>query len=280
MTNTVPKRNTSRTMDATKCDRLLVVIPAWNEEATVHQVVTKTREYLTSNIIVVDDCSSDQTIKIAREAGAMILPLVNRLNAWGAMQTGIRYGMKKGYRCIVTMDSDGQHLPETVPAMLEPIVTGEADIVIGSYPERGSRARKIAWSFFRLLTGLNYQDLTSGLRIYNHKAIKLLASREATLLDYQDLGILLLLRSSGLKIVEVPVTMENRENDKSRIFNSWSTVGKYMLKSVVLCLAKTGKKTPIRANKNKSQDSVQYPLEGCKCLHKTISPNKNKEDES
>ena len=231
-------------MITTGSSSLLVVIPAWNEESTVHEVVTRVKSVLTSHVVVVDDCSSDQTISKAREAGAVILPLVNRLNAWGAMQAGIRYGLKNGYRFIVTLDSDGQHLPETVPAMLEPILNREVDVVIGSYPARGSRARKIAWQVFRLITGLRYQDLTSGLRIYNHKAIKLLASREATLLDYQDLGVLLLLRSSGLKIAEIPVTMKDRENDKSRIFNSWFMVGKYMFQSIVLCLAKKGKRNP------------------------------------
>lgn len=242
--NNCESTSISKTMTDVGCGPLLVVIPAWNEESTVDKVVAEVRNVLCPDIVVVDDCSSDQTIVNARAAGAVILPLISRLNAWGAMQTGIRYGLKNHYRCIVTLDSDGQHLPETVPAMLEPIIKGEADIVIGSYPQRGSRARKIAWSLFRVLTGLKYEDLTSGLRIYNHKAIRLLASREATLLDYQDLGVLMLLRSSGLRIVEIPVTMKSRANDKSRIFNSWYMVSKYMFQSIVLCLAKTGKKNP------------------------------------
>jgi hypothetical protein len=247
MNNTVPE-NIFTTLAAAGCGPLLVVIPAWNEENTVDKVVTATRKILTSDIVVVDDCSTDQTIKSARKAGARILSLPCHLNSWGAMQTGIRYGLKKGYRCVLTLDSDGQHLPESVPAMLQPIINGEADVVIGAYPERGSRGRKIAWAFFRMLTGLNYQDLTSGLRIYNHKAIKLLASKGATLLDYQDLGVLLLLRSSGLRIVEVPVIMERRENDKSRIFNSWLMVGKYMFQSIILCLAKTKKRNTLKSH--------------------------------
>ena len=205
-------------MTAAGCGPLLVVIPAWNEENTVDKVVTATRKIVTSDIVVVDDCSSDQTIKSARKAGARILPLPYHLNSWGAMQTGIRYGLKNGYRCVLTLDSDGQHLPESVPAMVQPIIKGEADVVIGAYPERGSRGRKIAWAFFRMLTGL----------------------------DYQDLGVLLLLRSSGLRIVEVPVIMESRENDKSRIFNSWLMVGKYMFQSIILCLAKTKKRNNLK----------------------------------
>jgi hypothetical protein len=82
------------------------------------------------------------------------------------------------------------------------------------------------------------RDLTSGFRLYNAEAMQVLASREATLLDYQDLGALLLVRRAGLRIVEVPVSMNLRAVGKSRIFNSWFSVAKYMAATTLLCLAR------------------------------------------
>lgn len=221
---------------------LLAVIPAWNEESTVYDVVNRVKKEVGCDVVVVDDGSTDNTAANARKAGAVVLHLVTRLNAWGAMQTGIRYALKHGYRTVVTLDADGQHLPETIPFLLAPFIEQQAEVVIGAFPQRGSTARHFAWSFFRTLTGLNYEDLTSGLRIYSHNAIKLLSSRDATLLDFQDLGVLMLLRKSGLNIVEIPVTMNQRQIGKSKIFQSWFSVFGYMLQSFILCLAKTKEK--------------------------------------
>jgi hypothetical protein len=117
---------------------------------------------------------------------------------------------------------------------------GEADVVIGACTERGSYARRFAWTYFRKLTGLRIEDLTSGFRAYNYAAMTVLASPEATLLDYQDVGVLLLLRHARLQIKEIPVPMRNRDHGGSRVFPSWFIVGKYMLQTSILCLAKVG----------------------------------------
>lgn len=112
--------------------------------------------------------------------------------------------------------------------------------MIGAFPERASRARRIAWSYFRWLTGLKLEDITSGFRAYNHTAMTVLAAPEASLLDYQDVGVLLILRRKGLRTVEVPVSMQPRAQGASRVFRSWWIVGKYMLQTSVLCLARVG----------------------------------------
>ena len=113
-------------------------------------------------------------------------------------------------------------------------------MVIGAFPERASRARRLAWSYFRQITGLQLEDITSGFRAYNHAAMAVLASREASLLDYQDVGVLLILRRKGLRIVEAPVSMQPRALGASRVFRSWWVVGKYMLQTSLLCLARVG----------------------------------------
>ena len=157
-------------------------------------------------MVVIDDCSSDATATIARAAGATVLPLTLQLGAWGAIQTGLRYALRHGYRTAITLDADGQHEPECISELVEPLADRRADVVIGAFPERASRARRIAWSYFRWLTGLKLEDITSGFRAYNHTAMTVLAAPEASLLDYQDVGVLLILRRKGLRTVEVPVS--------------------------------------------------------------------------
>lgn len=217
-----------------------VLMPARNEEATVGKVVQEVRACLGCAVIVVDDASTDATAGAARAAGATVLPLALQLGAWGATQAGIRYALSKNYRTVVTMDADGQHQAVHIAGLLDPITAGEADVVIGACPERASHARRMAWTYFRLLTGLRLEDITSGFRAYNRVAMQVLASREASLLDYQDIGVLLILQHKNLRTLEVPVAMRARTSGGSRVFSSWWVVGKYMLRTSLLCIARVG----------------------------------------
>ena len=224
----------------TAFDPFIVLIPAYNEAATVGAIVAQIRERWRCPVVVIDDCSTDDTARIARAAGATVLPLTIQLGAWGAIQTGLRYALQRGYRTAVTLDADGQHEPDCIGALLEPLDSGQVDVSIGAFPERASRARRFAWRYFRWLTGLALEDITSGFRAYNHAAMIILASREASLLDYQDVGVLLILRRKGLRIVEVPAPMQPRAIGPSKIFRSWLIVGKYMLQTSLLCIARVG----------------------------------------
>ena len=189
-----------------------------------------------TDIVVVDDCSSDDTATIAAAQGATVLRAPLPQGAWGAMQTGIRHAVRNGFPGVVTMDADGQHEPAYLDELLRAGAT--ADVVIGACPSRGSRLRRIAWAYFRLLTGFSLEDLTSGFRYYNAPACRQLADEEATLLDYQDIGVLLLLHKAGFRIREVAVSMNPREVGGSRIFDSWLTVGRYMAETTLLCMAR------------------------------------------
>lgn len=223
-----------------------MLIPAHNEAATIGSVVRAARAHLPGEVIVIDDASTDRTAEIARAEGATVLPLGCNLGAWGSTQAGIRYALKVGYQRVLTMDADGQHLPEYLPFLFAALAAGEADVVIGACIERGSSARQAAWSYFRALTGLSIEDLTSGFRAYNHAAMTLLASPEATLLDYQDVGVLLLLCRAKLRIREISVPMRERNYGSSRVFSSWLIVGKYMLQTSILCMAKIGANGKLR----------------------------------
>jgi glycosyltransferase involved in cell wall biosynthesis len=216
--------------------RLLAVIPALNEAACIGDVIAQLRGHGGVDVLVVDDGSTDDTAAVAMLNGARVLRAPLWQGAWGAIQTGIRYALRHGYAGVVTIDADGQHEPAHLPRLLE--ASRDADVVIAACPSRGSRLRHLAWRYFRFLTGFGIEDLTSGFRYYSARACRILQTREATLLDYQDIGVLLLLRSARLAIAEVPVEMNPRRSGASRVFFSWWTVARYMTETSLLCLAR------------------------------------------
>lgn len=219
-----------------------ILIPALNEENSIHRVVQEILSYRCGEVVVIADACTDDTAKIAKKAGATVIDLPIRLGAWGATQTGMRYALSKGYASAITMDADGQHNPNDMRRLLEPVHDDQADVCIGACIQRGSHARKIAWKYLRSISALSQQDITSGYRAYNSTAMKLLTKRNATLIDYQDVGVLLLLLQHDLHIVEVDVTMDVRTSGHSRIFHSWAAVAYYMYHTSVLSICKASHK--------------------------------------
>lgn len=215
----------------------LAVIPARDEADTVGAVVAGVRAALGCEVLVVDDASTDATSEQARAAGAKVLKLPLGLGAWGASQAGVRYARRNGHAGVLTLDADGQHLPESLPALFEAQARNGAHVVIGTCIGRLSRAKRLAWRYLRGLTGLGLTDFTSGLRLYDARACEILAGPEASLLDYQDVGVLMLLSKNGLRIEETPVEMLPRRTGHSRVFASWPVVARYMLHTTVLCMA-------------------------------------------
>lgn len=224
--------------------RCLAIMPARNEQATVGGVVRGVIGALECDVLVINDASTDQTAIEAVAAGARVISLPFQLGAWGAAQTGMRYALRNGYALVITLDADGQHLPSQLPPLLAAHCDRDADVTIGTCPGRLSRAKRVAWAYFRLITGLAVTDFTSGLRIYGRRAIRALASREASLIDYQDIGVLILLRRKGLSIHEAPTSMTTRASGGSRIFSSWFTVARYMVATTVLSIARVGARRP------------------------------------
>ncbi len=216
----------------------IILIPAFNESMVVGAVIKEIKAHCNLPIVVIDDASTDNTVAVAQNAGATVIPLPAQLGAWGAMQTGLRYALRHGYTTAVTMDADGQHAATSLNDLLAPVQEGVADVSIGTFTRRGSLLRRIAWVMMKRASGLSLEDITSGYRVYNYTAIEVLASWRATLLDYQDIGVLLLLQSQGLRIVDVKVVMQERQNGRSRVFHSWMMVGYYMLQTLLLGISK------------------------------------------
>ena len=185
-----------------------------------------------------NDGSSDGTENICRELNVLCLSHAYSLGAWRAIQTGFRYAAKNQVDYVITFDADGQHKASEIPKLIATQQETNKDMVIGSCLDRGDSKRQLAWWLFRKLTGLTIKDITSGFRLYNSTAFTRLTARDATLFDYQDLGILLLLRQQGMDFTETEVSMDERQIGDSKIFGSWLRVIEYFLITLVIGLAK------------------------------------------
>ena len=240
--NNAERKGTGTRPPSLSLPNSVVVIPAHNEEEDIAHVIGEINQYSNFPVVVIDDASTDNTIRIARNAGAVVIPLAVQLGAWGATQAGLRYALKNDYAYAITMDADGQHLAESLPDLLKPIIAKEADVTIGACTRRGSALRKIAWSLMKRVSGLRLEDLTSGFRVYDRRAMRKLAAWQATLLEYQDVGVLAMLQASGIVIKDVEVNMLPRRHGISRVFYSWSSVFYYMSYTMLLSLTKRGMK--------------------------------------
>lgn len=206
---------------------ILIIIPAFNEEAIISKVIKELS--LTSNlwdILVVNDCSTDNTSQIVRETEkAYIIDLPNNLGIGGAVQTGFLYAYQNNYSIALQFDGDGQHNADEIQRLIKPILDGESEVVIGSRfinnkaEWRSSLPRRIGIFYFKLLNailiGQIITDNTSGFRAYNRKAIEFLSDYYPT--DYPEPEAVILLKKNKFKISEIPVRMNKRETGKSSI---------------------------------------------------------------
>jgi glycosyltransferase involved in cell wall biosynthesis len=204
-------------------DDLLFVIPALNEEGNLRSVVAELKEaWPAAQLVVVDDASGDGTARVARELGAQAVSLPFHLGYGGAVQAGIKYGLRRGARVVVTFDADGQHDPADVGPLVQAVREG-ADVAIGSRAlaagsYRGGVARRAGRALFgllaRLLTGLQITDPTSGLKALGPRGQELFAlSRFPD--RYPDADALVLARRAHLVITERPARMRPSRNRRS-----------------------------------------------------------------
>ena len=160
--------------------KTVAIIPAFNEEKTIGEVVSKSKKYA-DEIIVIDDGSRDKTSKIAKESGARVYRhLINR-GLGGALSTGIKVALLSGADIILTLDADGQHDTEEIPQIIKPIIDGEADFVIGSRfltPQPMPLFRRLGIPFFNIvafiLFGIRGTDTLCGMRAFNKKMAQVL----------------------------------------------------------------------------------------------------------
>lgn len=206
-------------------NNVLVIIPAFNEEKTVGQVVQMIFHHIQDvDVLVVSDGSSDQTVTEARRAGAIVIQLPVNLGIGGAMQTGYRYAAKIGYEYAVQIDADGQHDPADLPKLLAEAKKRDANLIIGSRyvvktAYQSSRSRRLGMillsGFVQLAVGYPVKDTTSGFRVADKQVIERFSKYYP--LDYPEVEVLVLLHRFHIKVREVPVEMRARQAGQSSI---------------------------------------------------------------
>jgi glycosyltransferase involved in cell wall biosynthesis len=205
--------------------KILVVIPAYNEESSIYRVVRSANAMLPgSEILVIDDSSADNTKSEAKKAGAIVLSHPLNLGYASSLELGYIYALQHGYDIVLQMDGDGQHLAEEMPKVLFPVARGEADICIGSRYMLAEQTYKTSWvrrtgqKFFGLIYSLitkeHITDPTSGFQCLNKKAFHLFAEGHFPD-DFPDTDVLLISHYARLVIREVPVRMHARSDGES-----------------------------------------------------------------
>lgn len=200
-------------------DKVLVIIPAYNEEQNIEMVVNELiLKHPSLDYVVVNDGSTDNTAGICRKNGYHLVDLPVNLGLAGCFQTGMKYAYQKGYSYAIQFDGDGQHRPEYIEAMRDKMEEGY-DIVIGSrfvdmpkdYSVRMIGSRLIACAI-RLTTGVKVTDPTSGMRMFNKEMIK----EFALSLNYgPEPDTISYLLKQGAKVAEVPVVITERAGGES-----------------------------------------------------------------
>lgn len=199
----------------------LVLIPAWNEEATVADVVLAARSLVGCDVLVIDDGSSDRTCDVARRAGAMVVSHPFNMGVGAAIRTGMRVAAQQGRRHVVQLDADGQHETTDAKRLLDLVESDEADLVVGSRfgPEgsdyqvsrsRGAMMRLLSRTISRRI-GVEVDDTTSGFRAFGPRALELFCRSYPTQYLSDTVEALLLADDAGLRIAVEPVTMHPRQ---------------------------------------------------------------------
>ncbi len=209
--------------------RTLVFIPAWNEQASISEVIADVRKAMPQvDILVIDDGSEDATTQTARENGVLVATLPFNQGLGAALQTGYLFALREGYDFCAHLDADGQHPAPEVARLLAEVEADRADLVIGSRfsdpsaeanadDYRATLSRRIGISVFRffltLATRQRFTDTTSGMRAANRRVMSLFSRHYSP--DFAEIESLQLAVREGLRVEEVPVRMLERAGGSS-----------------------------------------------------------------
>jgi hypothetical protein len=203
---------------------LLVIVPAYNEEAAIGGVVREIHHYAPGvSVLVIDDCSKDGTAFVAREAGADVLPVPHHLGLGGCVQAGYKLAFELGYHYVIRVDGDGQHDARDIPRIFERLRESGRDMVIGSrfIEDNGQRTgpvRSLGIRFFRLvlrpILGKIY-DPTSGFVGVNRRALAVFSGSFP--LEYPEIEALVVLQRRRFTFEEIPCKFRARTTGRSSI---------------------------------------------------------------
>ena len=227
-----------------KNNKVLFVIPAYNEAENIEKVLNEIKiDVNYADILVINDCSSDNTAEIVRKNNVRCITNVFNMRYAMAVQTGLKYAYQNGYDYVIQMDADGQHIAKEAEKLYKEMINSDVDIVIGSrylyntgYP--CPLFRRIGTKMFELIISLfchqKIADPLSGFQCLNKKVIEKY-SRMGGYPEYPDANLVIEMLLSGYKIKEVPVKMRIRENGVSMHSGILKPV-KYMIVQFYTCL--------------------------------------------
>jgi glycosyltransferase involved in cell wall biosynthesis len=212
-------------MSASAPRSLLIIVPAFNEEAAIGTVVREIRETAPGvPVLVINDCSRDGTVRVARAAGAQVLSLPHHLGLGGAVQAGYKLAFELGYDYVIRLDGDGQHDPRAIPAVFDALRASGCQMVIGSRfvgddNPPSSFLRRLGIRFFRLvlrpILGKAVRDPTSGFVGVNREALQVFS--QSFPLEYPEIEALVVLQRKAFEFLEVPCRMRRRMAGRSSI---------------------------------------------------------------
>jgi glycosyltransferase involved in cell wall biosynthesis len=232
--------------------RVLVIIPAWNEESTVGTTVSEVlAQPERLDVLVVDDGSSDATARAAADAGAEVLRLPFNMGVGGAMRAGFKFAQRNDYDAVIQVDADGQHNANDIKSVISGLEN--ADISIGArFAERGNYKatgpRRWAMVLLALVVSriakVRLTDVTSGFRAGNRRAIAQYLDHYPAEYLGDTLDSLVVAVRSGCRVIQVPVEMRPRQGGQPS-HNPWKSAV-YLLRAVLaLVFALTRKRSKI-----------------------------------
>lgn len=205
--------------------KILVIIPAYNEQESILEVVNKLKSTQSEvDYIIINDCSTDDTIKICKKNAFNYIGLPVNLGIGGGVQTGYQYAVENDYDIAIQMDGDGQHDPESISDLIKPIIENDFDLVIGSRfitndGFQSSKIRRTGIKFLKWLIkiccGVKINDTTSGFRATSKRLTEHFAIEYAQ--DYPEPEAIIAAVLNGYRVCEVPVTMHERQGGESSI---------------------------------------------------------------
>jgi len=205
--------------------KLMILVPAYNEEGAIGEVVASVKQVMPgTQVLVVDDCSKDGTALRARAAGAGVLPLPHHLGLGGCVQAGYKLAFELGYEYVIRVDGDGQHDARDIPKVFETLCESGCEMVIGSRYVNGTSGgtswlRATGIRFFRLvlrpILGRPVRDPTSGFVGVNRSALEVFS--RSFPLEYPEIEALVVLQRRRFRFMEVPCHMLPRRTGRSTI---------------------------------------------------------------
>ncbi len=240
----------------------LVLIPAFNEEKNIANVIRDIKKVSSGfDILVINDGSDDQTANVVSKLGVNVISLPYNLGYGVALQSGFLYAREKGYDTVIQMDADGQHDPAYITKMLKEVQKGDVDVVIGSRfledtSYKTTISKRLGMRFFGLLASIivrkKITDPTSGFQVLKGDVIDFM-SQDLFPPDYPDADMIILLNRAGYRIREVPVKMRSCPKNGKTMHRGHKTVY-YVLKMLLSIIVTLLREKPKRRNLDATQN--------------------------